>query len=93
VRGGERGGGRGGGRGGFGGNREFDRQSADPKAMVKPTEKREGGGKGNWGTTQDVIDDVAAPAPVEAVEAPEEDKEAVEAAGGWEKTQSETKSK
>ena len=45
-------GGRGGGRGrGFaGGNRDFDRQSADPKSSVKPTEKREGGGRGNWGT-------------------------------------------
>jgi len=57
-RGGPRGdrGGRG-GRGGFGGGREFDRQSADPKSSVRASDKREGGGRGNWGSDKDVIDD------------------------------------
>merc|ERR1719334_78538 len=52
-------GGRGGrgGRGGFGGPREFDRQSADPKSSVRRTDKRDGGGRGNWGSDKDVIDD------------------------------------
>jgi len=71
-RGGPRGVGRG-GRGGFGGGREFDRQSADPKSSVKGSDKREGGGRGNWGSDKDVIDDqlqAATDAETPAVEEP-----------------------
>ncbi|VDK34601.1 unnamed protein product [Anisakis simplex] len=43
-------GGRGGGRG-----RQFDRLSGSDKTGVKPNEKRDGYGKGNWGTDQDEL--------------------------------------
>lgn len=75
-RGGE--GGRGGVRGGRGGlnsdrpsDRQFDRQSADPKSSVKGTDKRDGSGRGNWGSNKDVIDDqlAVASASVEELEA------------------------
>lgn len=49
-----------------GGKREFDRRSGSDKAGVKPTEKREGFGKNNWGnysedaeTTQNETTDAA----------------------------------
>jgi len=50
-----RGGGRGRGRGGprREGDRKFDRKSADPKSSYKGSDKREGAGAGNWGTTED----------------------------------------
>jgi len=49
-----RGGGRGRGRGGRrDGDRKFDRKSGDPKSSYKGSDKREGAGAGNWGTTED----------------------------------------
>jgi len=42
-----------GGRGGGGGRGRFDRRSGDPRTTMKGSEKREGGGAGNWGTTED----------------------------------------
>merc|ERR1719209_1852321 len=49
-----RGGGRGRGRGGRrDGDRKFDRESGDPKSSYKGSDKREGAGAGNWGTTED----------------------------------------
>jgi len=49
-----RGGGRGRGRGGRrDGDRKFDRKSGDPKSSQKGSDKREGAGAGNWGTTED----------------------------------------
>lgn len=51
-----RGRGRGGFRGGFSdnrGKREFDRQSGSDRSGVKAVDKREGGGRGNWGKMQD----------------------------------------
>lgn len=75
-------GGRGGGRGGEGGprrggeRRTFDRKSADPRSSVKGTDKREGGGSGNWGTAEDDLkaqtEPVVADKPTE--EAPVEGK-------------------
>lgn len=43
-----------GGRGGRGG-RQFERLSGSDKAGVKPVDKKEGYGKGNWGTEQDEL--------------------------------------
>lgn len=43
-----------GGRGGRGG-RQFDRLSGSDKAGVKPIDKKDGYGKGNWGTEQDEL--------------------------------------
>lgn len=43
-------------RGGRGrGGRQFDRLSGSDKAGVKPIEKKDGYGKGNWGTEQDEL--------------------------------------
>merc|ERR1712134_92191 len=61
-----RGGGRGRGRGGRrDGDRKFDRKSGDPKSSYKGSDKREGAGAGNWGTTEE---EKAPPAPVEPEE-------------------------
>merc|ERR1712134_161903 len=72
-----RGGGRGRGRGGRrDGDRKFDRKSGDPKSSYKGSDKREGAGAGNWGTTEDDLkaqtepteEKKAPPAPVEPEE-------------------------
>jgi len=67
-----RGGGRGRGRGGRrDGDRKFDRKSGDPKSSYKGSDKREGAGAGNWGTTEDDL---------KAQTEPTEEKPAVEGA-------------
>merc|ERR1711939_988563 len=39
-----------------GGNRNFDRRSADPKTGVKGADKKEGSGSYNWGTEKDGLE-------------------------------------
>merc|ERR1712134_237408 len=71
-----RGGGRGRGRGGRrDGDRKFDRKSGDPKSSYKGSDKREGAGAGNWGTTEDDL---------KAQTEPTEEKPAVEGAAAEE---------
>merc|ERR1712003_540989 len=70
-RGGNRGARRGGRGGRRDGDRKFDRKSGDPKSSYKGSDKREGAGAGNWGTTEDDL---------KAQTEPTEEKPAVEGA-------------
>jgi plasminogen activator inhibitor 1 RNA-binding protein len=43
------------GAGGYRGRRQFDRVSGSDKTGIKPHEKKDGYGKGNWGTNEDEL--------------------------------------